>query len=1055
MLRNREGAHDVRRALVLTLFISAAFNSTAWAQQDAPQPTTQPPAQVAQATPAPATEATQPAPELATVTVTGTRIATPNATSTSPIQVVTAHDIALSGKTDVSELMYQLPQNFNNALGQDLSNRTSGLTTAGGVTTADLRGLGPQRTLVLIDGRRLGQGDANTAIASPAPDLDQIPLQLVERVDVVTGGASAVYGSDAIAGVINFILKKNFEGIQVDGQWGEDWHSNHNTYAQGLATDFGVTPPTGSVNDGRSRSFNIIVGTNFADGKGNITAYFNYLHQDPVLSGSRDFGACQMTANSTLPSGVIDSLVCTGSPNSNQFIPQGIIPAGGTFAINVLAPLGNVGNQLLPWPADGQVPPALFNSQQYIYIQRQDQRYMAGFMAHLDMHDWLQPYAEFGFMNDRTHQQIAPTALFENSNPNDIANTLNYNVNCSNPLLSAQEYTAIGCTAPTDIANISIGRRNAEGAGRSSDFEHMNYRAVLGAKGTFADAWTYDAYGQYYYTTLFNSNNDYFNYANIDNALMVTIDPKTGQPACISGPPCVPYNIFQQGGVTQAALNYLYLNGTAYGTVTERILHADVTGELGKYGLQLPTARDGLAVNLGYEHRSDQVVFAPDSGELSGQLAGFGGAPSAINNGISVSEGFIELRAPLIQDKAFAQDLVFDAGYRYSNYSSIGGVNTYKGEIQWAPVRDIRFRGSYNRAIRAPSIIELYNPQLVGQVQIGEDPCAPSSKAGANFGKATATLAQCMNTGATAAQYGNGIGPILGGTDFIPQGAASQLAQLQGGNTKLQAETADTYTLGANFTPEFLPTFNGSIDYYHIKLTNGVGSIPASIVLNNCLATGDPTYCSLIVRSATGGLQGASVASGGYIIQTNLNVGEQVVEGVDVQLAYKLPLTNLGAFTFTLAGTVNLGNTTTPYPGAIAYDCAGLYGASCQTVNPRWRHNARIAWDTPWWSTEFFVNWRYLDAVMLDNNSNNPTLNVAEYGVYDQYNRRIPSFSYIDIGFTWQVLKELQLRGGINNLLDKDPPLVAQEISEGGGANTYSVYDTLGRQLFIGFTAKF
>ena len=993
--------------------------------------------------------------ELQQVIITGTRIATPNATSSSPIQVVTSRDIEISGRTDVSDLLYQLPQNFNNSIGQDFSNRTSGLTTAGGLATADLRGLGPQRTLVLVNGRRLGQGDANTAIASPAPDLDQIPLLLVDRIDVVTGGASSVYGSDAIAGVVNFVLKKNFEGLQVDYQLGENWHSNHSSYAQSLNEQFGSALPGGSSNDGRTRQFNLIAGTNFADNRGNVTAYFGYLQQDPVTSGERDFGACQLTGNSNNAAGIIDSLACTGSANSNQFTPERLVSAGGVVTPLVSPPLAVVGNQLLPWPASGQNPAAFFNSQPYIYMERQDQRYTAGFLAHLELHDWLQPYAEFGYMNDKTHQQIAPTALFENLNPND-ALTNNYNVNCGNPLLSAQEFGALGCSSPTDTVNVQIGRRNAEGGGRSSDFEHQNYRAVVGAKGAFAAAWDYDAYGQYYYTTLFNSNNKYFNFANIDNALLVTTDPKSGQPACVSGPPCVPYNIFQDGGVTQAALNYLYLSGTAYGRVTERTIHADVTGDLGKYGVKSPLASDGLGVNIGYEHRGDTVVFQPDSGEVSGQLAGFGGAASAIDNSVSVSEEFIELRAPLVQEKPLAQDVVFDTGFRHSQYSSIGTVNTFKFELQWAPIQDVRLRGSFNRAIRAPAIIELYNPQLIGGLSIGEDPCAPSAKAGAGFGKAAASLAQCLNTGATAAQYGNGISPGLGGTDTIPQGTGSQLSQLQGGNTRLQAEVASSYTIGANLTPSFLPTLTGSIDYYHIKLTNGVGSIPASIALQNCLSTGNPTFCNLIVRSAsTGSLNGASIASGGYIVQTNLNVGAALVEGVDVQANYKLPLNGLGSLVFSLAGTVNLANSTTPYPDAHNYDCAGLFGASCQTVNPRWRHNLRTSWVTPWWNTELFVNWRYLDAVMLDNNSADPTLQFSEYGVYDAYNRRIPSYSYFDVGFTWKILKELELRGGVNNVLDKDPPLVASELVAGGAANTYETYDTLGRQLFIAFTARF
>src|SRR3984957_3035904 len=189
------------------------------------------------------------------IVVTGSRIAAPNAVSTSPIQVISSESIATTGKTDISDLIMQLPQNMNNGLGQDLGNTTSGLTTAGGIATADLRGLGPNRTLVLIDGPRLGQGSPNAAIQSPAPDLDQIPAGLVDRIEVVTGGASAAYGSDAIAGVVNFIMKKNFQGVQFDGQYNENMHDNDNTYMQNLARQFGTTPETGNIINGRQRSF--------------------------------------------------------------------------------------------------------------------------------------------------------------------------------------------------------------------------------------------------------------------------------------------------------------------------------------------------------------------------------------------------------------------------------------------------------------------------------------------------------------------------------------------------------------------------------------------------------------------------------------------------------------------------------------------------------------------------------------------------------------------------------------------------------------------------------
>src|SRR3984893_14333660 len=254
------------------------------------------------------------------ISVTGSRIAAPNEVSTSPIEVITSQSIQVSGKTDITDIISQLPQIFTNDLGQDLGNGTSGLTTAGGVATADLRGLGPSRTLVLIDGRRLGVGSPNTAIAEPAPDLDQIPAGLVERVEVVTGGASAAYGSDAIAGVVNFIMKRNFEGFQVDGQVGENWHDNGDKFMQGLVRQFGYTPSTGTARDGRNRTFDMLMGTNFADGKGNVTAYLSYRRADPVESSQRDYGACELHPIQDAHHDVI-GVACGGSSNSNFFKP--------------------------------------------------------------------------------------------------------------------------------------------------------------------------------------------------------------------------------------------------------------------------------------------------------------------------------------------------------------------------------------------------------------------------------------------------------------------------------------------------------------------------------------------------------------------------------------------------------------------------------------------------------------------------------------------------------------------------------------------------------------
>ena len=728
------------------------------------------------------------------IIVTGSRIAAPNEVSTSPIQVISARSIQVSGKTDISDIISQLPQILTNDLGQDLGNGTSGLATAGGVATADLRGLGPGRTLVLVDGRRLGVGSPNTAIAQPAPDLDQIPAGLVDRVEVVTGGASAAYGSDGIAGVVNFILKRDFEGFQVDAQVGENWHDNDDSFMQGLVRQFGYSPPTGTVQDGRNRNFDMLMGANFPDGKGNITAYLSYRHADPIESSQRDYGACQLNPIQDGHNNVT-SVACGGSTNSNIFTPVTGPNAGTPYSV--------YGHSFVPWGTVTTTPPAIYNSQGDISLTREDDRYNAAIMAHEEIADFFQPYAEFFFMDDRTEQQVAPSALFQNANPLDPTGAGNYYTNCSNPLLSAQQQ-AILCT-PAQVAadkanpgaataSINIGRRNIEGGARYTNFEHTNYRVVFGAKSDFADAWSYDAYGQYFYTSFFDSNQKYLNFQSITNALLVT--GTAANPKCISAAQgCVPYNIFSDGGVTQQQLNYLYELGTAQGASTLRTLHADITGKLGEYGVKSPMAAEGVGVDIGFEHRNDHELLQPDAAEESGLLSGLGSAVAPIDNSISVAEEFVELRAPLVQDKPAAKELLFDTGYRRSDYSTIGVANTYKFEVQYAPISDYRIRASYDRAIRAPSVAEAFTQPIVGITSVAPDPCAPPI---------TYTLQQCERTGVTVEQYDKG---------SIPQGTAAQLSAETSGNPNLKPEQADTYTLGINFAPSQIPHFTGSIDY--------------------------------------------------------------------------------------------------------------------------------------------------------------------------------------------------------------------------------------------------
>ena len=413
-------------------------------------------------------------------------------------------------------------------------------------------------------------------------------------------------------------------------------------------------------------------------------------------------------------------------------------------------------------------------------MQRQDERYQAGFLSHLDINDAVKPYLDFSFLNDRSQAVVGPSGLFEGANT--ASSDGNFLINCSNPLLSAQEAATI-CTpgqiagdraAPGSAGNSSdmlIGRRNIEGGGRTAYYEHTNFRVVSGLTGTLGGAWNYDAYYSYYYTSAYSNNTNYLNNASITNALQVTTNAK-GQPVCISGGSCVPYNIFTTGAVTPAQLMYLSTPGTSFGTNEEEIAHADIAGDLGKYGLQSPWAKDGVGIDIGFERRVDNLDFAPDGEELAGNLAGFAGASAPVAVSDDVNEGFVEMRAPLIQNAPGAYDLTMDAGARFSDYSTTGSTTTYKFEVQYAPIPDVRFRGSYDKAIRAPNLVELYNPKSYGQYPNAlTDPCAPTNS-GATA--ATSSLAACEHTGVTAAQYGNGLGASVGGTNTIVQCIAQQ-----------------------------------------------------------------------------------------------------------------------------------------------------------------------------------------------------------------------------------------------------------------------------------------
>ena len=1000
-----------------------------------------------------------------TIIVTGSRIPQANLKSVSPIQVVNDQEFKLQGKTEVSDVINNLPQEFQTP-GIDFSNTPNPLSGPGGTTDANLRGLGPQRTLVLMDGVRLGLGDSNAGNPNPAPDLDQIPGQLVDRVEVVTGGASAVYGSDAVAGVVNFIMKKDLQGIQIDAQYGLYTHTNGNLPSQAALAYSGLPIPKKDTTDGRNKDLSIAFGVNSGDGMGNVTGYFGYHNQAPVTQGQRDFSSCLLVSGITSYQPVIPfppGVVCGNSSNSNKFTD---INSGHAFTV--------VGTNLEPFGTPGGSPPNFFNPNPFQYLSRADERYTAGYFAHYDINDHIKLYSDLNFMDDRSVTKIGPTALFQQDGV--------FNVNCDNPLLCSQEAqalttvvggTAVPCEAggvrQTGNAQLVIGRRDIEGGPRESFYEHQSYRILVGMKGDLFDGWTYDVYGQYYYATLAQQYNHDFDLDHIAKAFQVV--DVAGVPTCKSvvdqsDPLCVPWNIFAQGGVTQTALGYVGASGQAWGDTKQQLANVTFTGDLGRYGFKSPFADDSVGTALGAEYRRESEYYAADSLWQSGLLAGAGGALPPSSGGYDVKEGYVELEVPIIQSHPFIKDFSFNGGYRHSEYSLAGSTDTYKLAADWEPTEDIRFRFSFNRAVRAPNLADLFIPNYVTNSPIlTVDPCA-----GVGAAHATATLAQCMNTGVTAAQYGNGIAQAAGGTSTILQCPAQQCSVEQGGNAgnlpgvpALAPEKSNTYSWGAVLTPRWVPGLTLSIDYFKINQHGVINVNAPTSILQNCLTEGDPADCTLVVRTPQGYLFGNTIAGGGFVNTPLQNLSGAKNSGIDVQGTYthEIPWANLGSISVNFTGTDVISEVTN---SGDVYDCAGLWGNVCQTVTPKWRHTLRVSWEAPW-NFLVSVQWRHIGKIDLDANPGHGPI-LSDPGIAGTGNApylNIPEYDYLDLSGTWDIRPGVTLRGGINNVADKDPPVLpgggdaftGDGAAGVGGPNSLPSYDLLGREYFLGVNFKF
>ena len=948
------------------------------------------------------------------IEVTGSRIPAANLESTSPITTIDATAIKVDGLRSVENLLNNLPQVFA-AQGGNVSNGATG------TATVDLRGLGATRTLVLVNGRRLPPGSPRTFAA----DLNQIPAPLIKRVEILTGGASAVYGSDAVSGVVNFIMNDKFEGAQFEVNQSFYNHQQHDSSglsdvirARSLSNSTQFKIPGDKSSDGKIFDMSMLLGGNFNGGRGNATVFFNYKKEDALLQSERDFSSCSggnaTRATPVTTNGVVlpPGFRCGGS--STSFPGRFIVDAGNRTVAD----------------ANGGVRPYVAANDQYNfgplnYFQRPSERYGFNASANYDVMDNVKVYSEFSFHDDHTVAQIAPSGLFgfDASGPNTI--------HCDNPLLSSQWRAALGCVGTAGTADALIFRRNVEGGGRQDDIRHTSYRTVIGVKGEFAKFWNYDVFAQSGKVVYQETYKNDFSNTRIGLALDATLDA-SGNVVCRSGPPCVPYNIWSLGKITPAAVSYLATPGFQKGFTEQKVQGANVSADLGNYGWKLPAAQNGIGVAFGIERRTERLELETDAEFATGDLAGQGGPTIGLGGGYTTKEIFGEVRAPLIEGQAFADLLSVNGSVRHADINTGQKSDSYGVGIEWAPVKQVRFRGSGQQAVRAANVIDLFTAQGNGLFDLPADPCGPSALLPGG-----ATLAQCQRSGVTAAQYGSA----------LLDSPAGQFNALFGGNPALKPEKSKSFTFGTVFTVG--KNFSASLDYFSIKVEKVIGSAPAGTTLSQCLLTGSAAFCDLIHRDRLGTLWALPT---GQIIATNQNLGMLKTSGVDVNLDYIQKLPAFGSLKFNLTGTYLKEAKAEPIPGLGTYDCVGLHGANCGVPVPQWRHKLRATWETPW-NIDVAATWRHLDKVSQEGTSANPLLNNSAIVLKDT---TLGERNYLDLAASYAITKKITFRAGVNNVFDRDPPISGLVGAGFGNGNTYpQVYDALGRRFFFNLTAGF
>ncbi len=902
------------------------------------------------------------------VVVTGSRIQRTDITASSPVSVYGSEKITAVNTVNVEEFLRDLPQ-FSPSVGAQGNNGNDGSATV------DLRNLDEERTLVLVNGKRFVPYDSQGYV-----DLSMIPSSLLSRVEVLTGGASAVYGADAVSGVVNFILKDDFEGFELD-------------------VSYGIT----EEGDGDTTDYSLTAGTNFADGRGNVVANIGYSTADEITQADRSFSEAALD----------DLLNVVGSST---------VPRGGVF--------DNLGGFQFS-DSGGEAEPRTdrFNFNPFNLFQVPQDKVTATALASYDINDRLRAYGRASYANNEIDTIIAPsgTFFFEYDVPY-AANPGGFLGASAIARLAMSDAAETGATANNGVAdNVLIGRRTLELGPRISQYENEAFQIVTGLEGQFQNDWRWEVFAQYGETSRDQSFINDLSATNVD----------AGVSGCPAGSPagCIPVNLYGLNTITQEQADFIRIDVSENNETDQVIVGGSFSGDLD--AIALPGANAPLAFAVGIEYRDESAVNTPDAAYASGDAIGFG-ASSPINTQFDVIEYYAEGILPIVEDVSFAESITLETGVRFSDYdyqinqfSNTFDTTTWKIQGNWAVTPSLKFRGGFNRAVRTPSIQEAGEPLTSGTGDLTTDPCEGTNPLG------DAALTQlCIDTGVPANNFNNFTSIISG-----------QVNNFQGGNVNLEPEEADTYTLGLVYTPDGLP-LTVTLDYYDISIDNAIVQLSEQDVIDACYnfeRDASAPFCSRISRNSLGGLIGP-LSAGVNVSVLNAAVLEQ--RGVDFGASYAVELGDNGSLDFGINGNYLIDNKSQSASFTPNNNCVGLLGNTCSDPDHEWRFVQTTGYTNG--PLDVQLRWQFLDGLTNDTVALNgaPETNFAL--------PRIGSENYFDLTARYSFNDRYQLRAGVLNLFDNQPPITGNDFGgtlQNSGNTFPATYDPLGRRYFVGLRA--